>query len=114
MVFTLLCVVLGWVVFRSTDLHEAKAYLGAMVGRHGNALWDDNATRYLNDYKILLLLCILFSTPLMAKLRPWLGERLNAVPLVDTAFTLLALGLLVISVSMLVIGGHNPFIYFNF
>ncbi|MCD8339419.1 MAG: MBOAT family protein, partial [Burkholderiales bacterium] len=114
MAFTLLCVVLGWVVFRSANLHEAKAYLGAMVGRHGNPLWDNNALRYLNDYKILLLLCVVFSLPLTAKLRPWLGKKLKAVPLVDSLFTLLAISLLILSVSLLVIGGHNPFIYFNF
>ncbi len=106
-IFTLLCVMFGWVIFRSADLTSALAYISAMFGLTGSALYDNSAIRYANDYKILLPITLICCTPVFTKIKEWL-------PPVRTVYALLALVLTVISVSSLVIGGHNPFIYFNF
>ncbi len=111
--FTLLCVLLGWVAFRSESLGEAKAYLLAMLGLSGNPALDSAFVRHANDYKVLLAIALLFCTPAPAKLRVW-AERRFGVDAAEGLFALLGLGLLVLSVSFLVLGGHNPFIYFNF
>ncbi len=113
-IFTLLCVMCGWVVFRAEGIRDAFRYLGSMLGRYGNALVDNNAVRYANDYKVLLVIAIICCTPALAKLRSWLGKKTHAEPAVNMVFDILLLGLLVISVSYLVMGGNNPFIYFNF
>ncbi len=113
-VFTLLCVTLGWVAFRSDNLRNAGRYLKAMLGMKGNALIDNNFIRYLNDYKILLVIALIFCTPAVVNFKNWLGKKLNAEVAVNTVFDLGLLVLLVISVSYLVMGGNNPFIYFNF
>jgi len=105
-IFTLLCVMFGWVIFRSADLTPAVAYIFAMFGLAGNALYDNNAIRYANDYKILLPITFICCTPIFIKIKEWL-------PPVRTVYAILALLLMVMSVSSLVMGGHNPFIYFN-
>ncbi len=113
-IFTLLCVMLGWVAFRSDSIRYAKRYLFAMLGRAGNALIDNNFIRYANDYKILLVIAIICSTPVLIKLKGWLGKKLHAETAVGVVYDFVAVGLLVVSVSYLVMGGNNPFIYFNF
>ncbi len=106
-IFTLLCVTLGWVIFRSADLSSATGYISAMFGLGSVGLYDNNFIRYANDYKILLVIALVFCTPLFEKLE-------TKLPTVRIAYVLFALATLVISVSSLVMGGHNPFIYFNF
>ncbi len=123
-IFTLLCVMLGWVVFRSTGLRNAGNYLLSMLGLAGNRLCDHNAVLYANDYKILIVIALIFCTPALIKIREWLCRKPkkrddNAVSLdlsviVGAVFDLCIVGLAVISVSYLVMGGNNPFIYFNF
>ncbi len=112
-IFTLLCVMLGWVAFRAGGLKPAGRYLMSMLGLAGNSLIDNNLIRYANDYKILIVIAIVFCTPLVAKLQAWMEKKFNAA-VVDTIFDICSLALLVVAVSYLVMGGNNPFIYFNF
>ncbi|MCD7855956.1 MAG: MBOAT family protein [Clostridiales bacterium] len=112
--FTLFCVMLGWIAFRSESISAAKNYLLAMLGLAGNALYDNNAIRYANDYKILLIISLICCTPALKKLKRGLSEKLKAETAVNALFDLCAVALTVVSVSYLVMGGNNPFIYFNF
>ncbi|MCD8322355.1 MAG: MBOAT family protein [Oscillospiraceae bacterium] len=113
-IFTLLCVMIGWVVFRADNLRYAKRYLFAMFGLAGNAFVDSNAIRYANDYKILLVIALICCTPALKKLKEWLCRKCRAETAVTAVFDLCAVGLVIVSVSYLVMGGNNPFIYFNF
>ncbi len=112
--FTLLCVLAGWVLFRSAGLENALHYFRAMAGLAGNPLFDSSALRYLNDYKWLFLAAGLCATPALPRLKAWLGRKLHMELLADVLWDLALLGLTVVSVSYLVMGGNNPFIYFNF
>ncbi len=107
-------VVLLRVIFRADNLRCAKQYFSAMFGLAGNAFWDSNALKYGNDYKIIMILAIICCTPAIEKLKNWLGRKLKAPHAVNAVFDLCAIGLVVVSVSYLVMGGNNPFIYFNF
>lgn len=113
-IFTLLCVVVGWVIFRADGIRNGIRYLFAMFGLTGNSLTDNNALRYGNDYKFLLLIALICCAPVFEKLRLWLGRRIKAEWAVNVVWDLGLLGLLLVSISYLVMGGNNPFIYFNF
>ncbi len=113
-VFTLLSVLIGWVVFRSAGMQLALRYLKSMTGLMGNPLCDDNLVRYANDYKILLMIAAICATPLMRSVKGWLCKKTGwdtAIQMVEDLFGIM---LLILSVSILVMGGNNPFIYFNF
>lgn len=113
-VFTLLCVVLGWVLFRAEGLGNAVNYGASMFGLAGNAAVDDLTIRYLSENWVYLLAAVLCSTPLFK----YLKEKSQAKPLLGhtaNGLTVVAyLGLFLFAVSFLVMGAHNPFIYFNF
>lgn len=112
-VFTLVIVVLGWVIFRADTLGGALHYLGAMFGN--GALVDDTAVFYVKEYGITLLAGIICSTPVFKVL----GERISAkgegaAKAITVGAYIISIALFVLCVSFLVIGAYNPFIYFNF
>ncbi len=110
--FTLLCVMLGWVAFRADNLRQAWRYLKAMLGLAGNAVVDLCAVRCLYDYKLLLLIALICCTPVVVNLKNRLRTRGGIV--VDAAYDMALVCLVIAAVSCLVMGGNNPFIYFNF
>ena len=113
-VFTLLTVMLGWVLFRSESVGQAGAYIASLVGGMGNAFADAKALFYLREYRAYIAAAILCSTPVFKKLE----ERLARIPVFGaialTVGNLLQLALFVVGVGALVMNVHNPFIYFNF
>lgn len=113
-VFTLLCVMLGWVVFRAERVNYAKWYLMSMFGLSGNKFSDSNLIRYANDYKILLLIALFCCTPAFQMTKQWLAKKAKDETIINMVYNLILLLLVVCSVSYLVMGGNNPFVYFNF
>lgn len=112
--FTLLVIVLAWVLFRSDGLHHAADYLLVMFGQ-GAPLTNASAGFYLREYAFVIIAGIIGSLPLL----PWLrrrmagkGDRANLA--YQAAGYGMQLVLLILSVSFLVMNAHNPFIYFNF
>lgn len=113
-VYTLLAVMLSWVLFRASDLSYALGYLCAMLGGGSGAgrlgvyslleFWPEWVVGVLAVYPWKQL----FAQRLAAH-----GGR--AAYLLRTAVpALLALGLLGLSYMKLVAGSFNPFIYFQF
>lgn len=115
-VFTLLCVLLGWVLFRALTLPAAFEYMKSMFGLTNNALSCDSTIMNFQQYGGWAVVGILCSTPLFATLGRKLKEsKIKAVSIAaDTAMILFYLFCFMWSVSFLIMGAHNPFIYFNF
>ena len=123
--YACLVVLLGWVLFRASDLPHALAYWQAMAGLHG-AHAPDVALRVLLNTETVAALAAgtLFSAPLL----PWLCQRLRAVWLspathlparldtqgVHVLSTPILLSGLVISAAKLAGSSLNPFLYFRF
>ena len=113
--YTMLAVVISWVLFRSVDLPQAWAYLGAMFGQTTGLAQDGQAAYYLLEYWPEWLLAIVASLPV----KGWLQEKLKpggnlGQPILIWAPKGLALGLLGVSYLKLVPTSFNPFIYFQF
>lgn len=113
-IYTLVCICLLWVIFRADDLHYAWRYLGILYGRYGNPVMDQSAIKYLIDYKIFFAIAILFCTPIFLNIKEAIKKKFEWGWLIDTVYDFLLLIGLVLSVSSLVMGANNPFIYFNF
>ena len=101
--FTLLMVVLGWVLFRSDTLAFAGHYLAAMFG--AAPLTDGQAVFWSREMVIPFCCAVLGCAP-------W-WRRLTH-PSAFAVSCAAQLALLLVSVSSLVMKAHNPFIYFNF
>lgn len=113
--FTLLVVVLGWVLFRADGLLNGLTYWKAMFGLCGNVFIDDTFLFYLREYAVILAAGAFCSTPLLRIC----GERLWSVSegwgkLWNVTGEAIQLIFLVVGISFLIMNAHNPFIYFNF
>ena len=114
-VYTMLAVILSWVLFRAVDLTQAMDYLGVMFGL-GAQVHDKVSVYLLVEYWPEWIACILAAFPV----RNWLQGRLDcrettpAVLIREWGPKLAALALLVLSYMKLATGSFNPFIYFQF
>ena len=107
-VLTFFAVNAGWVLFGAHDLSAALVQYRAMLGFGAPA--DLDSVFYWNEYWPFFLMAVIFSTPMLRMILAGLPGRVWREPLRAVVMMVL----LVISVSYLVMGAHNPFIYFNF
>ncbi|MBD5490521.1 MAG: MBOAT family protein [Lachnospiraceae bacterium] len=107
-IYTLVIIPITWVVFAITDLGQLVAYLGNLFGIHRAAVMVgmQQLERYLQQYWVLLIACILFATPYP---RQWY-QRWK-----DRWFMVVVLLLIFwFSVREIMVGSNNPFLYFRF
>ena len=109
--YTLLFVMLGWVIFKSDSLGHTWQYFGAMLG--GNGLGFANGL-FLRDFRTALLplvAAVLFSMPVA----DFVKKRINTQrPVLQILYYAVLFFLFVLSVASIESSSHNPFIYFNF
>ena len=111
-IYTLIIVMIGWVIFDMNTLTDSGHYIKIMFG-FGNNIFIDNLAKYiLTNNFIILLIGLICSTKLikiyMNKIKSTFRE--NDVFLI-TAINLL---ILIISTAYLVGASYNPFLYFSF
>ena len=111
-IYTLLAVLLGWVLFAFDDLGAGWSFLRVLFGG-GAGLVTENALYQLRSYLPLLAVCAVGSTPLLKGLYEKLRET-KREGLVLTADVLRVLTLFGLSLAYLISGSYNPFLYFRF
>lgn len=114
-IYTLIAVVVGWVLFRSSSLTTAAQYLGAMIGVGKRALSDLTFLYMLDNGKWFLLVGIIASMPIVSLLRKCLCSDWVLIRKTLSVLRVIVLGILFLASVLTVIkSGYNPFIYFNF
>lgn len=113
--YTLLVVLVGWVMFRADTLQYAMDYLKIMFGLKQNVtIFFDTA--YYMDRFTLFILCagVLFSTKIPTKIKDKISslENLKAVSVAAEGIALVVL--MLICAMMIMASTYNPFIYFRF
>ena len=116
-VYVMFWVNILWTVFRSDDLGMAMRVIGKMFS-FGGTLADGPSLFYLRQYWVFFLLAALFSAPVIPKLAEYIGKRssgsVSVKQISETLEAVIAILVFAISVSYIVMGSYNPFIYFNF
>lgn len=114
--YTMLLVIIGWVLFRADTLGYAMGMAGAMFGGAA-CLWDGRTVYYLKEYGWALVLGIAAALPLKQKVEALLARHADS-PLAGFVHSWglygLALALLALSYLQLLGSAFNPFIYFRF
>ncbi len=109
--YTMLAVVLGWVLFDTDSVSSALHFMGAMFGAGGSfatsASWS-----LLAQATISLALCIFFSSGAVKNYIARIGGEGSRVILVLKP--IITAALLIASTAYLVNSTYNPFLYFNF
>lgn len=111
-VFTLVCIVIGWVIFRSEGINIAIKYISSMFGFTSNCCIDYTFIELFNENFVLLVIGIIASTPFFKAIL----DKISSKNTVLGEFIEFGIGMILfaISVSQLVLQTYNPFIYFNF
>ena len=118
-VYLLLVVMIGWVLFRYTDMRYIPVVLKGLAGLNGNALTDFETSIRFSGNVFFLAFSILCCTPLFRSLYD-LSRRYEtqhkAAAVFNSVFiyTVIPVLLLIISTAELVGATFNPFLYFRF
>lgn len=116
-IYSLILIILGWVIFALTDFSQMSAYIANMFG--GARLLIDSDFKYLAGSRFwLLVFCAVGSTPLIkqlsAKISGAVGKLSCGQSILGVAEAALLIAIFALSVSFLVSGSYNPFLYFRF
>ncbi|MDN0033677.1 MBOAT family O-acyltransferase [Oscillibacter valericigenes] len=112
--YTMLVVLVGWVLFRADSLSYAMQYFKAMLGIGKHTLPAFSTFYYLDGLTVfVLLLGIVFSTDLPPKIAPLLEKHIGSTG-VQVCASLARIGLMLACAGMTMASVYNPFIYFRF
>ena len=106
--FTLIAVVIGWMLFANTSFASLGQYFGMMFGIGGVSFFNATAGYFLRTSIVLLVLGVLFSTPIMHQLGEQIFVRYPKVSVAVRVF------LFFLCIAALVYQTYNPFLYFRF
>ncbi|WP_368246072.1 MBOAT family protein, partial [Clostridium paraputrificum] len=109
-IYTMFFVILGWVIFRSSNITEAFSYMGKMFGVRASGIFD--AYFYLNIVEniIFIIVATIFSAPIYKIIKKKVKENKFIAPI----YVMGMLILFIVAISYILKGAYNPFIYFNF
>lgn len=109
-IYTMLFVILGWVIFRASNITEAFSYMGKMFGVRVSGIFD--AYFYLNivENLIFIIVATIFSTPIYKII----NEKVKENKLIAPIYVIGMIILFIVAISYILKGAYNPFIYFNF
>ena len=107
-IYTMLIVMIGWVFFFSADLSKAVSYLGIMIGLGKYPLFNAETLYIIRTNIIPLVLGCLVATPTPMTWfsKYWQKHTKTAIAAIFAVF--------ILSVSYLIFGSYNPFLYFRF
>ncbi len=108
--YTLLIVLLGFVLFNAVDLSQAVSDIGGMFGFGNVPFVSAETLYYLRSYGLLFVLAIVGSTPWVKQA----ANRLENKTLGAVLEPIMAIVLLLVCTAYLVDGSFNPFLYFRF
>ena len=111
--YVLVVVVLGWVIFRFTDLRLMLAVLGSMFGVYGNAFSDFGTQIIFQSNNIILAVSAFACLPVVHRISQNLLEKERKLWYV-LLYSILPVVLLLLSTAALVGDSYNPFLYFQF
>lgn len=109
--FTIIVVLFGWLIFRADSLVQVQIYLRQMFN-FTNVIGFREGT-FIQSFWYALLAGILFSVPIA----PYIKSKFSSgtiAKVMDIVKPVVYIVLFIITISALVIGTHNPFIYFQF
>ena len=110
-VYTMLFVIIGWVIFRAESMTQAIDYLKTMFFTSGVDVFDEKALFFFDNYKFYLCAGIIASLPILPKIKEKIKTDSNVYGIVSAICLFV---MFIISLTFTIKGSYNPFIYFNF
>ena len=109
-IYTMVLVIIGWVIFRAINLGDAILYIKAMFGIGAKGIIDKAVFAYIAQNWIYYVFALIGCAPIM----PWIDKKLANNKAWQAVYAVGMVVVLVVSVSFISNNAYNPFIYFNF
>ena len=113
-IYTLLFLVLGFVLFDSASVGEALQYFKAMFGLAGIPAANTASLYYLRSNLVLLLVAVIGATPLPKRIYEKIGETAVGGRILAVLTPSAAVASVAVCTAYLIDGSFNPFVYFRF
>ncbi|MDW7657419.1 MAG: MBOAT family O-acyltransferase [Bacillota bacterium] len=113
-VYTLLIVLVGWVLFAFDNLAIGWQFLRLMAGMSGHALADRQALYWLSSYALIFILLVAICARLPQRLLAFMRNRTRFTRFEAAARPAWLVLVLLLSTGWLVEMTFNPFLYFRF
>lgn len=111
-VYTLIVVILAWVIFRADTIGNAIIYLGNMIGINSIGVFDGLFVEMIGTVAFVLIVGCVLSTPIYSWLLSKIRKKNSKCE--ELIRAVICLGLFVLSIIETVASTYSPFIYFNF
>ena len=111
-IYTLLSVLISWVIFACDDIGKAWEYILSMFGANGFA--DASSAYYLRENLLIILAGGILSVSFV---RRYAARKINSLQSESLRFgikTAVGAGLYLFSLMMVIESSYNPFLYFRF
>ena len=109
-IYTILLVLISWVIFAFEDLREIGIYLGTMFNLNDLYFANPETLYYLKNYIIIIIIGIICSVPFI-KFKKLKENRKSIFGIFESIVYIL---ILIICTASLVNNSFNPFLYFRF
>ena len=106
-IYTIVLVVISFVIFNSQSLNDIKIFLSSMFGLNNLPLINTETLYYIRSYLVLLIIAIIASTPLLKVI----GNKLKKLEFLEPV---IYIGIIILVTAYLVDTSFNPFLYFRF
>lgn len=106
-IYTIVLVVISFVIFNSQSLNDIKIFLSSMFGLNNLPLINTETLFYIRSYLVLLIIAIIASTPLLKVI----GNKLKKLEFLEPV---IYIGIIILVTAYLVDTSFNPFLYFRF
>jgi alginate O-acetyltransferase complex protein AlgI len=108
-IYSMVVVIIAWVIFRAADLRSALVYIGNMFGVGATGVYDSVVTDYLKSTAAVLIAACVGMTPCIDRI--FIKLRGTKAGFIESLWIVL---LFILSLLQVVSSTYNPFIYFNF
>ena len=112
--YVLLIVGLSFVIFGSDNITRAFDILKNIGGLNGLPFYNKITGYYLRNYIIIIILGILFSTPMIKNIIERLKKKDSIKKIINLGEIVLILIIFLLVTSSLIDNSYNPFLYFRF
>ncbi len=116
-IYTLITVYLGWILFRFSDFRFIPVVLKGLLGLNHNGFIDFETKTLLASNAIFIIIAVISVTPLAKKLKRLIALKCNTEKkqaAFEAAGIIIPIILLILSSLTLVGDSYNPFLYFQF
>ncbi|MEG2106111.1 MAG: MBOAT family O-acyltransferase [Clostridia bacterium] len=114
-IYTMLFVILSWVIFAFDDMGRLGMYLKAMFGLNGAGFANSDTIYLFYTNIILIAICVIASTQLSKRFKSYLKTKPFSNGGVYAACEIAAyIGLFVLCICFMSGSAYNPFLYFRF